>query len=239
MTIPKELSSLQHPLVKKFVKLRTSRKMREEQRRVVVSGKKLVEEFQGVETLLVKKGFSYATSANEVIFVTDPILKKITGLEAPEPIAAIVPMPKWQSLQGKGKILGLDGIADPGNLGTLLRTSLSLGWEGIFLTDSCVDPFNDKALRAAKGATFRTCLQKGSIEEMIELGKNLTTLIANMEGEPLEKVEKLEMLILGNEAQGVNPLLKKAFPSISIPIQNIESLNVAVAGGIILYQFRP
>lgn len=239
--IAKEVTSLQHPIVKTFVKLRSSRKFRYDQQQLVIAGIKQVSERSAVEILLVRKGFSFDKSAKQIFSVTDEILKKATGLETPEPVAAIVPMPKWDNLEGKKKILALDGIADPGNLGTLLRTALALGWDGAFLTEECVDPFNDKALRAAKGATFSLPLRMGTSEELLTLiDKGYQALVADMDGKPLPKIERKEnvILILGNEANGVSELLKKKCDKIAIPIVNIESLNVAAAGAILMYNLK-
>lgn len=240
--IPKEISSLQHPIVKTFVKLRSSRKFRYEQRQLVIAGIKQVSEALAVDVLIVRKGTAPLRDAKQTFFVTDEILKKATGLETPEPVAAIVPMPKWDALMGKKRILALDGIADPGNLGTLLRTALALGWDGAFLTEECVDPFNEKALRAAKGATFSLPLRMGTTEELLALieSEGYRAWVADMDGTPLPEVERTDktLLILGNEAQGVSERLKECCDKIAVPIAHIESLNVAAAGAILMYNLN-
>lgn len=238
--LAKEITSLQHPIVKNFVKLRTDRHYRYEMRQIVISGRKIIEEMPYLDILIVKKGTLHQLQAKEIFLVTDEMLKKITGLETPEPFAAVVPMPEWSRLENKKTILALDGISDPGNLGTLLRTALGLGWEGAFLTESSVDPYNDKALRAAKGATFRLPLHMGTEEKLLQFAQNREVLIADAKGKPLRDVPKSKnlLLILGNESQGVSKRLKDLFPAVSIPIQNIESLNVAAAGAILLYNLR-
>lgn len=238
--LSKEITSLQHPIVKNFVKLRTNRAFRYEKKQVVVSGRKIIEEMPSLDILVMKKKARPDLEANEIYFVSDSILKKITGLQTPESMAAIVPMPTWKSLKKKKIILALDGISDPGNLGTLLRTALGLGWEGAFLTENSVDPYNDKALRSAKGATFRLPIQMGSIEQLIELAAQKKVLIADSSGKPLREITppKDLILIVGNESQGVSKQLKDLYPLVSIPIQKIESLNVAAAGAILLYNLK-
>ena len=235
--LPKEITSLQHPIVKHFVKLRENKKFRYENKQIVLAGIKQVEEAKDLEILLTKKNFAHSLKAKEQYIVTDAILKKVTGLETPEPASATVPMPSFQSLQGKKWILAIDGISDPGNLGTLIRTALALGFEGAFLTETSVDPFNDKALRSAKGAALCLPLQKGSVQDLIDLAKDLPTFLADLGGENLSSIkpQKSALLILGNEANGPSPELKKKFPSITIPISSIDSLNVAAAGAIIMY----
>jgi len=240
--LAKEIKSLQHPIVKTFIKLRTSRKFRYAQKKIVITGIKQIKEKKILEVLLTKKESPFSFSAKETFFVTDAILKKVTGLETPEPVAAIVSMPNWSSLEEGKWILGLDGINDPGNLGTLLRTALALGWEGAFLTDTCVDPFNEKALRAAKGATFSLPLKMGTPDELLQFieRKKMIAYIADMKGKPLKEISPSSktLLILGNEAQGVSKNLKAHFEKICIPIKAIESLNVGAAGAILMYTLK-
>jgi len=241
--VPKEISSLQHPIVKTFVKLRTSRKFRYEQKQVVISGIKQIKEAHKVEALLITQECKPFCQAGATYVVTQAILKKISGLENPEPAVAIVAMPPQGDLRGKNWLLGLDGLNDPGNLGTLLRTALALGWEGAFLTERCVDPYNDKALRAAKGATFKLPLQTGTVRELIQLAGDFPshTWVADREGVPIARIPSSTkgLLILGNEAQGVDPLLKNHFPQVAVPISQMESLNVAIAGSILMYELCP
>ena len=242
--ITKEITSLQHPIVKRLVKLRQDRSFRHQEKSVLIAGFKLVQEIQPyspIKLVLIEKGQSFPQLATpaEVIQVTSEIMKKVTGLENPEPIAAEVALPVSADLKKKKLLLVLDGIADPGNLGTLLRTALALGWEGVFLTKNCTDPFNEKALRAAKGATFRLPILIGSWEEFEHLVRDTKShvYVAESGGTPLEeqKFSFPAMLILGNESHGVNPLAKK-YTSVSVPIsKEMESLNVSIAGGILMY----
>lgn len=235
--LAKEISSLQHPIVKTFVKLQSSRKFRYEKKQIVLPGIKLASEAKTLDILLIKKDFEHNLQAKEIYHVNDAILKKVTSLQNPEPIAALTSMPQFTDLLGGKWILALDGVSDPGNLGTLLRTALALNWDGVFLTENCVDPFNDKALRAAKGATLRMPLQIGTEEELTNLGP---LLIADSNGTTLDQISKPTpcILVMGNEANGVSPSLKGRFENISIPIQKMESLNVAAAGAILLYTLK-
>lgn len=232
-----EITSLTHPIVKRLVKLRQSRKERYEQKCVGISGTKQVSEIRERKILLVERGFDCSLSAEETYIVTKEILKKVSGQASPEPLAALVSLPEFANLEGKSKVVALDNINDPGNVGTLLRTALALGYEGAFLTNTSADPFNDKALRAAMGAAFRLPLQIGTEVDLIALASHFSPLVADMEGIPLfeQKNVRNPLLILGSEAHGVSSTLKERFPKVSIPIQGIESLNVAAAGAILLY----
>jgi len=244
----REISSPQHPTIKYFVKLRNNRDFRYETRRLVVSGLKLIKELSAsfsFRTLLVEDSFSpsFPYRAESCFSVSSSLLKKITGLENPEPIAAEIDMPKEQDVSSVDFLLILDGISDPGNLGTLLRTALALGWDGVFLTEGSTDPFNEKALRAAKGATFKLPLQTGSTETLLSLlkKKKRTLLAADVQGKDLS-IAKYDLplgLVLGNEAHGISAPLKKIGEKISIPMSGpMESLNVATAGGILMYTLK-
>jgi TrmH family RNA methyltransferase len=134
----------------------------------------------------------------------------------------------------------LDQIADPGNLGTLLRTAYALKWDGVAATPGTVDFFNDKAIRAAKGATFRLPLALVSSEEIASW--NVSFYIADLQGAPLSdaKFQTPRALILGNEGRGISPWAETIGKKIHIPMRTeAESLNVAAAGAILLYAMRP
>ncbi len=242
--LPKSIFSLQHPFVKYLVNLRKDRSFRRNERKVLAVGNKLIEELIAsnakIETLLVKSG--YETSfLGETILVTQEILKKITGLIEPEPFAAVVSLPLFQDLSKTSHLLVLDGIADPGNLGTLLRTALALGWDGVYLTENTCDPFNEKAMRAAKGATFRIPLQEGTWQDFILLAKSFTVFVADMQGDPIQTINSKAplALILSKEDRGARSEAKHQFQSVTIPMDGpMESLNVAIAGAILLHRLK-
>ncbi len=233
---------IKNRLVKHIVKLQDKRPYRYEHREVVVEGIKIISEMENVKTLLTvdKALIPKSLQADEIFLVTETVMKKISRTKNPEGILAIAKMPQESSLEKKKKILVLDGINDPGNLGTLLRTALAFGWEGIYLLASCCDPFNEKALRAAKGATFRLPYTLGKLDDFtVFCGKSdFQVLIADLAGTPPEKVKPSEkrLLILGSEAKGISKELTTLGQPVSLPMsKTMESLNVAVAGGILMY----
>ena len=244
--ITREITSLQHPIVKHLMQLRSDRSYRQNYKQVLIAGSKLVSEIAKkypAHTLIVEKNSPQPSlKAQECLIVTPSILKKVTGLEAPEPYAALVQLPENQSLGKKKLILVLDGISDPGNLGTLIRTALAFGWEGIFLTPGTCDPFNDKAIRSAKGASFFVPLYQGTEQELVELieKNHLRAYVADAKVESVEneKISSPLALILGNEAKGASDRLKKKYTLLSLPISHIDSLNVAIAGAILMYLFQ-
>lgn len=229
----KTLTSLQHPLVKHLVKLRESKGYREEQKRAFILGEKVIRQVENHVKIISLLSLSPTSLKSETSYiVTESILKKISGLSHPEPICAEVSLPPPSDLLSKKRLLGLDRIRDPGNMGTLLRTALAFGFEGAWLSPTCVDPFNDKAIRASKGASFILPIGFGEFSPWKE-----PLLIADLEGTPLDKLSLPPrfMLILGNESEGVDPSLNGE--KVTLPMSGqIESLNVAVAGGIMMYK---
>lgn len=243
----KEITSLQHPLVKHFVRLKQNRDYREEHHSVVIEGNKIIHEvckthptkaILACDSTLFPKGLS----ADQMIIVNEQIMKKISGVQSPEGLIAEVSLPTPSSLKGMKRILACDGINDPGNLGAILRTGLALGWDGAFILNNSCDPFNDKALRAAKGATFRLPLAHGSWDQLKEIVKanKLQPLVADMEGQSIDSLPapKGVLLVLSNEAHGLSDEAKP-FQKIKIPMPGeMESLNVAIAGAILMYLLK-
>lgn len=239
------ITSLQNPLIKHLMHLRQNHDYRETHGTVVISGFKLVKEvslhvpvktlFVCDETLIPKE-----IKAESIFIVSENVMQKASGLKNPNGILAEVEMPKHKSLNGLKKIVALDKISDPGNLGTILRTALALHWDGAFILEDSCDPYNDKALSAAKGATFRLPIASGSWKDLEKLIKEngLAAFAADLEGIPLNEIKHLDkmVLVLSHEAEGVSEEAAKRCDKVTIPISSdMESLNVAVAGGILMY----
>ncbi|MCE5318618.1 MAG: RNA methyltransferase [Parachlamydia sp.] len=239
------ITSLQHPAIKHLVKLRHNRDYREEHGSAVIEGNKMVAEVCQhiapkslfvLDQSLIPSGLK----SGPIVTVSEEVLTKITGTPSPEGIVAEVPMPAQASLQGKKRLIALDGVSDPGNLGTLLRTALALGFEGAFLFHDCCDPCNDKALRAAKGATFRLPIRNGSWEELTAFADQggLSLYAADLNGIPASEARFPQslILVLGSEAHGLSLSAREGCQKITIPQHGaVDSLNVAVAGGILMY----
>ena len=244
----KEITSLQNPLVKHLTKLRQNHDYRLEHDHMIVEGAKIVREISqqhSLKTLLITQEnlIPEGVSVQEVFVVSLEIIEKISGLRSSDGILAEIEIPKFSSLEGIKKLLVLDEINDPGNLGTLLRTALALGWEGVYIVNGSCDPYNEKAIRAARGATFHLPLRIGSWKELEEifLRENHFSIVADITGDFIEKYQgkKAIALILSNEARGPSENALRLSERVSIPMPGeMESLNVAVAGGILLYALR-
>jgi len=244
----REISSLQNPLIKHLVRLRQNSDYRYNSQTLLVEGKKIVNELSKILTPkvliatdehLVPKDVPHGN----VLIATEAILQKISGLLSPEGVVAEFPMPKINQLKGS-KIVAIDSINDPGNLGSILRTALALGWDGAFIVGETCDPYNEKAIRAARGATFKLPIQQGSWQDLEKLisDNKLLPLAADIEGKAPQHFDSNLpiLLLLSNEAHGVSLQAEKLCEKISIPLLcDMESLNVAAAGAILMYSLNP
>jgi RNA methyltransferase, TrmH family len=243
MTTPSLITSLQHPLVKHLVKVRTDSSYRYQQQTLVLEGLKPIQEMSSSVTQLLYTP-AYASLvpfiSGKKWQVTEAILRKISGMTSPEGIIAEIPMPPFVLLDKAKQVLALDGVSDPGNLGTLLRTALALGWETIYFLPGSCDPFNEKAMRAARGAEFKLALAKGTAEHLQQWveDEGIQPLVADLKGKSPDLVPAASrrLLVLGNEAHGASTVVRHFCLPVTISMPGeMESLNVAVAGGILLY----
>ena len=241
----KEIQSSSNSLVKHLIKLRDKRAYRYEKKYVLVEGLNLLKDLSKTipfKTLIVRKGTTIpaAFSSDEIYIVSEAIFNKLSSVQHGEGFIAEIPMPDFnQNLQTE-KVLILDGLQDPGNMGTLLRTALAFGWSTVVFLEDTVDPFNEKAIRAAKGATFHLHLIFSTWERVISLlqEKKFRLFIGDLEGvlpSEIKECGKPKALLLNREASGLRREVSYA-EKIFIPMDTqVESLNVAIAGGILMY----
>jgi TrmH family RNA methyltransferase len=234
------ITSVSNDKIKELMSLR-QRKYREELNQFVVEGQHLVDEaiklgiVKGIYTNLE----SYANLPYSFL-VSEEVMKKITEVIEPQGVIAICQKPALKPLSDR--ILMLDHLQDPGNFGTLLRSALAFGFETILYQDS-VDPFNSKVLRSTQGAIFRLNLIETNLLLFIEDHPEYTiygTALKNAVSlTTIPRSDSKIAIILGNEGSGVNELiLQKTVANIFIDIEAVESLNVAVAGSIIMHHLR-
>lgn len=245
----KNLSSTRNHLIQHLKKVQRNRQYRLSHDSAIIQGKKIFYELYHKLSLKKILTLESETIPNDidpslVHIVTESILKQITGLPSPEGILAEVSQPKPPSLSFSGKTLVLDSLQDPGNLGTLIRTSCAFSWDRVIVISPSVDFFNDKVIRGSKGAVFKIPCYTLSIEAFLsEVDKvQIPHYVAHIEGKSYTNSTELPnsfILTLGSEACGPKAsLLEKATP-LTIPIsKQMESLNVAIAGGIIMSHFN-
>jgi len=207
------------------------------------SGFKPVSLFLTKELLNKKnKELSYILDKIDEYFVIDNKLNKyFSSLSTPSGIAAIYDKPKTKINLDK-TIVYLNAINDPGNLGTILRTALAFNIKNIVVDENCADIYSSKTINAAKDAIFKLSIKHDTNLKIFNQIKNKMKIYATNldEGKDINnfKKNKKSCIVLGNEANGVSKnILKKADDFIKINISdNQESLNVAIAAGIILYE---
>jgi len=146
-----------------------------------------------------------------------------------------------EELPGAGLVLVAAGVADPGNLGTLVRTAAALGAAAVVATAGTVEPTNPKAVRASAGALFRVPVRRGEVAALAAAGWE--AWLADARGEPVDawRDRPARMaLAVGNEPRGLDPgLAALARGTLAIPLRaGVESLNVAVAAGILLHALQ-
>ncbi len=240
--------------LKDIKKLMDSAKARKEQKLFVVEGLRIVREVP--ENLLEKIYFSesfYGTCDKSLVkgeegrnyeIVSDEVFKSISDTVTPQGILAVVKQPEYElkDLVG-GKLLVLDDIQDPGNLGTMLRTSEAAGVSGVIMSQGCADLFNPKVIRSTMGSVFRVPFLKANlIKTLGQLKKEGYRVYgAALDGavfyNEISYGEK-SAVVIGNEGNGISKeVLAAVDQKIKIPMAGkVESLNAAISAAVILYQ---
>ena len=167
--------------------------------------------------------------------VSEEVLKKLSSNVNPEGVVFIAKMDE-EEVKGANKILYLDEINDPGNLGTLIRTALAFSYDLVIVSENSVSPYNEKVVNSSKGAIFAIPVRKGKLSDYKGTHQIIVSALSN-KAKNLDDIEAIDkfVLVLGNESRGVSSsTLRLADLEVKIPIANIDSLNVAVAGGILM-----
>lgn len=251
----KRIESTQNALVKHWKKLVTQRKEREKSGEYIVEGFHLVEEAlkhkEQIVQIIVRDGVDLPLlwPIDDVVLtqVNDAVANEIAETESSQGVFAQCKQRQISEdeMYDWRKVLLVDAVQDPGNIGTMIRTADAAGIDAVVLGKGCVDAFNPKTLRSAQGSHFHIPVVRGELMEWIEnlqqdgvrvYGTSLEESISYKEVEPSDAFA----LMVGNEGSGINPqLLSKTDQNVIIPIfGGAESLNVAVATGILLYAFR-
>lgn len=268
-----EIFSPQNVTVKHFCKLRTDPQHRRVSQTVVLVGADIIEEVTlhprpespiKVHTLLHRNGFQPPPGcrADRVATVTSDVIEKIVGLRTSDGVQVVaeVDQPQYVSLTNRPskslqRLLVLERLQDPGNLGTLLRTAVALGWDACFLLPGCCDPFNDKALKAGRGAAFKLPMAQGAwpdLKEVVRMhemqcygaspDKSEADTDRHTYSEPASITQPPEAasyplcIILGSEGQGLSKTAAAASRPLAIPMSGaMESLNVSQAGAILMF----
>ena len=175
--------------------------------------------------------------------VTTEVLEAASDTETPQGMLGVFPLVSLPLPPSPRLLVILDSLRDPGNLGTLMRTSLAANVDGLLLSPGSVDPFSPKVVRSAAGAHFKLPVHNATWSEIADMTQDLPLLLAEMEKGPSLWETDLTGpvgIILGSEAHGPGPEARElASTSVHIPISSsIESLNAAVAGAVLLFEIN-
>lgn len=237
-------------LSKNQLKLITSlrqKKYRQRHQIFIAEGMKVVEEYLDSD-FRVKQLFTTVPekfdSHSNVIAVSETELSKISGLKSPNKVLALIEIPEAHPLIENGLIVALDGINDPGNLGTIIRLCDWFGVAQLMCSKDTVDIYNSKVVQAAMGSLLRVSVVYTDLQDYLQNAKS-PAYATLMNGENVYKTSLPDeaILVMGNEANGISKnILDLLANKISIPrfgnVQVTESLNVATATAILLSEFR-
>lgn len=241
------IQSVNNEHIKQMTKLK-QKKYREETKTFLAEGEHLVEEavknHLAIEIFCLDETKVPKTDC-KITVVSKPVLEKLTFSKTPQSMVALcryidyaIDFTKMQ------RVFLLDGLQDPGNIGTIIRTSLAFGFDAVVLSDDTVDLYNDKLLRSCQGANFYLpVIQKNMIETITQLQasnfKVYATALRNAKDITSISQEEKMAFVLGNEGNGVKEKTIDACDgAIYIPIAKAESLNVAIAGGVVAFYFK-
>ena len=237
------IDSTQNARVKNWVRLH-QKKGRDETGLFLIEGMHLTEEALKagiVETIITDTEPAFAFE--HIVLTTPAVMHKLSQNPSGAHVIAVCRQLKKQT-EGNSRILILDDIQDPGSLGTLIRTAVSFSFDAVYCSEKTCDLYNEKVIRATQGALFAIPVIRTDVEKLTaELQRQGVQVVATtlQEADPMSAVEAQPAMafILGNEGNGVRPSLQKAADRrLKIEMNGFESLNVAVAGGIIMYRYR-
>ena len=249
------ISSLQNPQVKIWRSLNKSRAARLEAGLFLAEGEHMASEAlkeHKARALLIDERArdKYSTLAEtakgvSVYYLASHVMEALCDAKAPQGIIAVCDYPTENDLTDPGDFLvALDGVQDPGNVGTVLRTMDAAGYTALLMDEKTADPYAPKALRATMGAAFRIptyrCDLPRTLHALAERGYEI--IAGDLHGEPFYQRRKAKdkiCIVIGNEGQGISPaVFAEATMRLKIPIVGkAESLNAAVAGAVMMYDF--
>lgn len=243
------ITSRKNPLLQQVKRLLTSRKEREETGLFVADGTKLLQEAirwaWGLHTVILSEDVDMEIPDHvRTVVVPRDVMASISPMQSPQGALFLCRMPEKLPFVPKPGMLLLDGIQDPGNLGTILRTADALQIP-VALLEGCADPYSHKVVRASMGAVFRVSLAQTTWEqarqacELAQIPVGVTALndtAQDLRRAPLDTMA----VVIGSEGQGVRQeILDSAAHALIIPMNpNCESLNVAIAAAIVMWQMK-
>lgn len=248
---PERVTSRKNPLLQHIKKLLSSRSYREACGEYAADGVKLLAEAvkwsqDSLRTVLVTEGVELPDlpSSVRVVEIPHDIMEQISPMEAPQGALFTCAFPERKCLVLEDRCLILDGIQDPGNLGTILRTADAMDIP-VVLTPGCADAYNHKTVRASMGAVFRSQPQWAEQEAVVQAcrEKEIPLMVTALSDRAVD-VRNADLskaaLVIGSEGRGVGEFfLSHANRELIIPMsQRCESLNAAIAAAIVLWEMK-
>ena len=240
------ITSRKNPLLQQVKKLLSSRKDREAAGLYAADGTKLLEEaakYADLHTVILTDGIRTEVPSHvRVIRVPEDVMESISPMRSPQGALFLCRLPEKKTFTARKGMLLLDGIQDPGNLGTMLRTADALNVP-VCLLEGCADPYSHKVVRASMGAVFRTDVVQSTWAEVKRCcdsaGIRVAVTALSDRSEDIRKADVASMaVVIGSEGQGVRKeILEAADAQLIIPMNpRCESLNAAVAATIVMWQ---
>lgn len=243
------ITSRKNPLLQQVRRLLTSAKERQQTGLFVADGTKLLTEavkwWPGLETVILSDGVQADVPKGvRLIRVPEDVMQSISPMQTPQGALFVCRLPEKKAFSPKPGMLFLDGIQDPGNLGTILRTADALQVP-VALLEGCADPYGHKAVRASMGAVFRAPVVQTTWQEAKaaceKAGISVAVTALSDKAVDLRTAPLREMaVVIGSEGKGVRPeILDYAQKQLIIPMNpNCESMNAAIAAAIVMWQMN-
>lgn len=257
------ISSTSNSQMKNIIKLQKQAKVRNDQGLFIVEGKKMFEEARDQGHVKVEKAYVSTSYLEQYVsdqkkyfdgidyeMISDAVMKEVSETITPQGIIALIQQPKYELkdmlCKERVRLLLLEDLRDPGNLGTMIRTSEGAGITGVILSKNSVDIFNPKVIRSTMGSIYRMpFLYVDDFQSaVLEVKKNdISVYAAHLEGavryDTIDYGNKSAILI-GNEANGLTKEISLlATQCIKIPMEGeVESLNAAIAAAILMYEIK-
>ena len=243
------ISSRKNPLLQQVKKLLSSKKEREKTGLFVADGTKLLAEavkyYPGLDTVILSDGVEAEVPGHvRIIRVPQDVMASISPMEAPQGALFLCRLPEKTAFVPKPGMLLLDGIQDPGNVGTILRTADALEIP-VVLLEGCADPWSHKVVRSTMGAVFRTPVIQTTWAEAkaacAAAGIPVAVTALSDRAEDIRTADLKKMaVVIGSEGRGVRQqVLDGADAELIIPMNpRCESLNAAIAAAIVMWQMK-
>lgn len=243
------ITARKNPLLQQVRRLLNSRKEREQSGLFVADGTKLLEEavrwWPGLETVILTDGVQVQLPDHvRVVYVPEDVMASISPMESPQGALFVCRLPAKEKFKAVPGMLLLDGIQDPGNVGTILRTADALDVP-VVLLEGCADPYSHKVVRSSMGAVFRTPVQRTTWAQAQQACESAgipvaVTALSDRAEDIRNAALQAMAVVIGSEGRGVRAeIMESAQKELIIPMNSrCESLNAAIAAAIVMWQMK-